>query len=76
MSDAIKEVMAQVLQVDAKSIDEGTSTDSVERWDSLRHMQLILALEDEFGIEFPDEMIPDLLNYAALEAAVSTLKSH
>jgi len=76
MSDAIKEVMAQVLQVDARSIDEGTSTDSVERWDSLRHMQLILALEDEFGIQFPDEMIPDLLNYAALEAAVSTLKSH
>ena len=75
MSDAIKEVMAQVLQVDAKSIDEGTSTDSVERWDSLRHMQLILALEDEFGIQFPDEMIPDLLNYAALEAAVSTLDS-
>jgi len=67
--------MAQVLQVDAASIDEGTSTNSVERWDSLRHMQLILALEDEFGIQFPDEMIPNLLNYSALDAAVSTLKS-
>jgi acyl carrier protein len=76
MSDAIKEIMAQVLQIDVASINEGTSTDSVERWDSLRHMQLILALEEEFGIQFPDEMIPDLLNYAALEAAVSTLKSH
>ena len=75
MSDAIKEVMAQVLQVDAASINEGTSTNSVERWDSLRHMQLILALEDEFGIQFPDEMIPNLLNYSALDAAVSTLKS-
>ena len=75
MSDAIKEVMAQVLQVDAASIDEGTSTNSVERWDSLRHMQLILALEDEFGIQFPDEMIPNLLNYSALDAAVRTLKS-
>ena len=75
MSDAIKEVMAQVLQVDAASIDEGTSTNSVERWDSLRHMQLILALEDEFGIQFPDEMIPNLLTYSALDAAVSTLKS-
>ena len=75
MSDAITEVMAQVLQVDAASNDEGTSTNSVERWDSLRHMQLILALEDEFGIQFPDEMIPNLLNYSALDAAVSTLKS-
>lgn len=75
MSEAIKQVMAQVLQIDAASIDEGTSTDSVDRWDSLRHMQLILALEDEFDIQFPDEMIPDLLNYAALEEAVSSLKS-
>ena len=75
MSDAIKEVMAQVLQVDAASIHEGTSTNSVERWDTLRHMQLIHALEDEFGIQFPDEMIPNLLNYSALDAAVSTLKS-
>lgn len=74
MSDAIKEIMAQVLQIDATSIDEDTSTDSVERWDSLKHMQLILALEDEFGIQFPDEMIPNLLNYAALQEALSSLK--
>jgi len=75
MSDAIKQVMAQILQIDAACIDETTSTDSVERWDSLKHMQLVLALEDEFGIQFPDEMIPDLLSYAALEDAVSALRS-
>ena len=75
MSDVIKQVMAQILKIDVSSIDESTSTDSVEHWDSLKHMQLILALEEEFGIEFPDELIPDLLNYPALQHAVAALKT-
>jgi acyl carrier protein len=75
MSDTAKQIMAQVLQVDIASIDISTSTDSVESWDSLKHMQLILALEDEFGIQFPDELIPDLLDYTSIKDAVGTLKS-
>ena len=31
-----------------------TSMDTVESWDSLSQMNLVLALEDEFGIEIPD----------------------
>jgi len=74
MSDTIKQLMARILQIDASSIDAGTSTESVERWDSLKHMQLILALEDEFDIQFPDELIPTLLDFAALEDAVRSLR--
>lgn len=75
MSEAIKEIMAQVFQIAAESIDDNTSPDSVERWDSLKHMQLIMALEDEFGIEFPDEAIPELLSYAAIEATIESLRT-
>ena len=73
MSEVIKRVMAQVFQIDAETIDSDTSPDSVDRWDSLKHMQLIMALEDEFGIEFPDEAIPELLSFAAIEGKISTL---
>jgi len=75
MSEAIKQVMAQVLQIEAERIDANTSPESVNRWDSLKHMQLIMALEDEFGIEFPDEAIPELLSFAAIEAKIDTLTS-
>ena len=75
MGDLIKNIMAQVFQVDAASIDASTSPESVERWDSLKHMQLIMALEDEFGIEFPDEVIPELLSYPAIVAQVEALRS-
>jgi len=75
MSELIKQVMAQVLQIEAETIVADTSPDSVERWDSLKHMQLIMALEDEFRIEFPDDVIPELLSFAAIEAKIDTLTS-
>ena len=73
MSDAIRRIMAQIFQIDAESIDDATSPDSVERWDSLKHMQLIMALEDEFGIEFPDDDIPELLSFRAIADCVDKL---
>ena len=37
------------------SIDTGPST--ISNWDSLRHMKLILATEEEFNIIFPDQAL-------------------
>jgi acyl carrier protein len=51
----IKEVMAAVLGVDPSTISEDASMDSIESWNSLRQMSLVLALEEEFGVSFPDE---------------------
>jgi len=51
----VKEVMAAVLMVDPSTINEDASMDSIPTWNSLRQMSLVLALEDEFGVSFPDE---------------------
>jgi acyl carrier protein len=53
--EKIKEVMAAVLDVDAFTIDDDASMDTIPTWDSVRHMNLVLALEDELGVSFPDE---------------------
>ena len=67
MLERIKVVMAQIFNIDVNSITEQSSPENVERWDSLRHMQLILALEDEFGVTIADAAIPDLLSINAIE---------
>ena len=36
-------------------LTEDSSSDTLPQWDSLRHMNLVLALEDEFGVSIPDE---------------------
>jgi acyl carrier protein len=73
MSKIIKRVMSQVLQIAPETIDADSSPESIDRWDSLKHMQLIMALEDELGIQFPDELIPDLTTFRAIEKVVEEL---
>lgn len=73
MSETIKLVMSQVFQVDPSAITAESSPESIERWDSLKHMQLIMALEDELGVQFPDDAIPELVSYGAIEQMVQEL---
>ncbi|MCX6222363.1 MAG: acyl carrier protein [Bacteroidia bacterium] len=58
----IKYVMATVLNVEVADIPENCSYGTFERWDSLGHMNLVVALEEEFEIRFDDEEVSDMLN--------------
>jgi len=70
VENRIKKVFAAVFGVDIVSISEDSSPDSIANWDSLRHMNLIVALEEEFGIEFDEEEIMDMLNYNLLSSMI------
>lgn len=50
-------VMGKVLQIPPQDISVDASRETLAAWDSLKHMNLILALEDEFGVEFSDQEI-------------------
>jgi len=63
MESRIKSVMASVFEVDSSQINSDTSPDTLESWDSLKHMNLILALEEEFGVEFDDDDIISMISY-------------
>ena len=63
MEDRIKRVMSTILGVDEALINENTSPSTVKRWDSLKHMNLILAIEEEFEIKLSDEDIIEMLNF-------------
>ena len=63
MEERIKVVMSSVFNVPKGEILSDSSTNTINSWDSLRHMDLIIGLEEEFDIEFDDEDIGNLLNY-------------
>ena len=69
--DRVKKVMAAVLSVDAETIGDDSSVDDMETWDSLRHINLIIALEQEFGISLPDEEVASLTSVRLLNMAIS-----
>lgn len=66
----IKEVMASVFDVDVETINEESSQDSVEQWDSMKHLDLVVALEEEFGITIPIEEVGNLVNFKYIKLIV------
>jgi acyl carrier protein len=55
--------MSIVFEVPETVLDENTSQDTLEAWDSLNHMKLIVALEEEFGVHFEEDEILDMKNF-------------
>ena len=66
----IKNIMSAVFEIPVHEIDENSSPDNIESWDSLKHMNLIIALEEEFEIEFTDDEILETMNYALIESII------
>lgn len=69
----IKQVMSLVFEIPIESIADNASSDNIENWDSLRHLNLILALEEEFGVSIPDEEVGNLVNYKLIELVINDL---
>ena len=71
IKNKIKIVMSAVFDVPVEEITEISSSDTIESWDSLKHLNLILALEEEFDISIPDEEVGNLFNYKLIELVVN-----
>jgi acyl carrier protein len=69
--DRLKLVVASVLNIAADAIDDDTNADNVEEWTSIVHLTLILALEDEFAIEIPDEEAANMTSYPLIHLIVA-----
>ena len=60
MLEKMKEILAEQLGCDADMITEDTSFKDVLGADSLDLLEVIMALEDEYGIEMNTEDLSDL----------------
>ena len=65
--------MATLLTVDFAAIDENASMDTIPTWDSLRHMNLVLALEEEFKVSIPDEDAGNSTSYKLIKLVLEEL---
>ena len=69
--ERIKNVMSAVFEIPEEHIKNDSSPDTIGSWDSLRHMNLIVALEDEFKVELTDDEILDMMNYKSIESIIT-----
>ncbi|WP_346663273.1 acyl carrier protein [uncultured Merdimonas sp.] len=73
MLERIKELVAENLGVDAGTITETSSFKEDLEADSLDLFELVMSLEEEYGIEIPTE---DLENIATVGDIISYVESH
>lgn len=73
MRERIREAMATVFDRPLAEIPDDASAESLEDWDSLHHLELVLELELEFGVRVPAETVPELLSVEAIEETLHEL---
>lgn len=71
MEEQIRQVMAQTFGLDVALVPGDASQQSIPAWDSLGHINLVLALEMEFQVQFTTTQIPTLLDVGAIRDAIA-----
>ncbi len=70
IDERIKEVMSAVFGVDADTINEESSQDNIEAWDSIKTLDLIVSLEEEFGMTIPLEEVGNMVNFKYIKLII------
>ncbi len=68
--DALVEIIRDVLDEPDLEIDEGTTADDVEEWDSFNHINIVVATEGRFKLKFSTTEIEELHNVGEFVALV------
>jgi acyl carrier protein len=48
----VRQIMSDVLEVPLESVDDNVTMQNTDTWDSLRHMEIVVAIEEKFGVDF------------------------
>jgi len=68
--ERVRRIAADILEVPPAKITEFTSSENLETWDSVHHLNLILALEQEFQMQFEPEEIDEMSNVQQIVAVL------
>lgn len=66
----LRQLMADVFECDISRIKPDSTADSVEAWDSLRLLDLILAIEQQEGIEISPDRLEAMTSVPAILGAI------
>ena len=67
MDESIYSVFSRVLGISRSSLSAASSPDTIPRWDSFGHIELIEALESTFSLRFVPDEISEMQNLGAIQ---------
>ncbi|HEX9198481.1 MAG TPA: acyl carrier protein [Acidobacteriaceae bacterium] len=66
LPSSLRDLLADVFEISPEQVTPELSIGTVDSWDSFRHLQAILAIEGEYGVQFDPQRIPELTSVALL----------
>jgi acyl carrier protein len=75
MEDKLRAIMARILRLPVERIGPNAAIGDVPNWDSTAHMRIMLALEDEFGVELNESQMVEMTSLAKIRVVVEELQA-
>ncbi len=69
--EKVNSIIAAVLKITIEKAAGDHIMKDIPTWDSLKHMELIVAIESEFGIEISGDDIAEMLSFDAIRQTVA-----
>jgi acyl carrier protein len=67
MHERLRGVLAEVFELPVADVPADASAESLPGWDSLRQLELMLALELEYGVRIPADEMLELQSVEAID---------
>ena len=71
MEQRLKKVFSESLGIDKNQVDDGLEYNTIQEWDSVGHMSLIDAIEEEFDIMIETDDIIDMSSFKIAKKIVA-----
>jgi acyl carrier protein len=74
--EKVRSITADILEVSPGQLTPQSSSENIETWDSVHHLNLILAFEQEFGIQLEPEEIDQMNNVERITRILARKLNH
>ena len=72
----IQEIFRDIFDDEFLTIESSTNSNDIEDWDSLNHINLVVAIENEFSIKFGFDELSDLKDVGAMVDLIMIKKNN
>ena len=68
--EQVRGIASDILGVQSDKITAESSPETMENWDSIQHLNLVLAIEEKFGVQLAPEEMEQMKNVGLLATLV------
>lgn len=75
MTLKLRQIVADTLNLDLNEVSGGASMKTLHQWDSMGHLNIVMSVEQEFGVRLPPDQVLEVTGIAEIERALRSLRA-